>query len=174
MAFASIYSMISNASASQHIMDRIVKLTFVILIRATQYLSKAFVEILGHILSAIVKLDSKVIFAKLISTNVHLIHAIQSPISRNVSTVLIPSLVYARQALKAKHVRLKSTNATQIRVKTVASALIKSMLSNVNANGVFTVTYANRLLQLRQRLQQLLLPRRKQLLHQLRQLLRRQ
>ena len=167
MAFASIYSMISNASASQHIMDRIVKLISVILIRATQYLSKAFVEIWDHTLSAIVKLDSKVIFVKLISTNVHLIHAIQSPISRNVSTVLIPSLVYARQALKAKHVRLKSTNATQIRVKTVASALIKSMLSNVNANGLFTVTYANRLLQLRQRLQQLLLPRWKQLPHQL-------
>ena len=87
MAFASIYSMISNASASQHIMDRIVKLTSVILIRATLYLSKAFVKILDHTLSAIVKLDSKAIFAKLISTNVHLIHAIQSPTNQNVSTV---------------------------------------------------------------------------------------
>ena len=87
MAFASTYSMISNASASQHIMDRIVKLTSVILIRATLYLSKAFVKILDHTLSAIAKLDSRVIFAKLISTNVHLIHAIRSPTSPNVSMV---------------------------------------------------------------------------------------
>ena len=79
--------MISNVSASQHTMDQIVKLTYVILIRVTLSLSKAFVKILDLTMSAIVKLDSKVIFVKMILTNVLLIHAIPSPINPNALTV---------------------------------------------------------------------------------------
>ena len=73
--------------ARQHIMDQYVKSTSVILIHATQYLNRVFVETLDLTLSAIVKLDFKVNFAKLTLTNALLIHAIQFQISPNALTV---------------------------------------------------------------------------------------
>ena len=73
--------------ARQHIMDQYVKSTSVILIHATQYLSRVFVETLDLTFSVIVKLDFKVNFAKLTLTNALLIHAIQFQISPNALTV---------------------------------------------------------------------------------------